>query len=118
MHEKIPTSQVNEEKPCEEKESSRVLDAAKDAGLDTSLLPRSGSDALIRLCGIAKQYSREVHDQMTGRSHDDTHTVRRDLHNQLCIMLFGKSHAEVGTEKVKQARNFAHLLSERDQYVD
>jgi len=106
------------ERNCSDEESAFVVDAAKDAGIDLSLLPKSGSTAETRLCGLAKEYSREVHAQMTGRSFDDSHTLRRDLHNQLCIMVFGKSHAEVGPEKVKQVRNFAHLLSGREQYID
>jgi hypothetical protein len=55
---------------------------------------------------------------MCGREYNDSGAVRRELHNQLCIMLFGQTHTDAGPEKVKQARNFAHLISGRDQYID
>jgi hypothetical protein len=114
----VPSSDDAEDSVCHEKLADHVTEAAEDAGIDTSLLPASGTEARVRLCQLAKEYSKEVHLQMCGRSFDDSNNIRRALHSDLCVMIYGRPWNDLTDKEIKQVRNFAHLLSGRDQYVD
>jgi hypothetical protein len=97
---------------------NRMSDAAIDAGIDPSILPKAGTEAYSRLYKVAKAYSDEVQREMMGREFPDSQSERRRLHSELCVMLFGKTWEDAGQENVKKARNFAHLLSGRDHLTD
>lgn len=109
----------------ESKESSENLlkEFAYDAGLRGVELPNPGTVAYSRLWDTCKEYSKEVHLEMVNRAIDprESQSRRRYLHNELCFMVFGFSHAEVSKrdhKDIKRIANLAHYVSGRDQYVD
>lgn len=109
--------------PKIEKEIDVLRDALIDAGLKDIIVPKLGTAAYDRLWSVAKEYSKEVHMQMVGREIDlsESQSHRRKLHNQLCIMLLGIDHAATtkrNSDDIKRIANFAHLVSDREQYVD
>lgn len=117
--EKFPSAKV------ESKESGEDLlkEFAHDAGLRGATLPSPGTVAYSRLWDTCKEYSNEVHIEMVNRAIDprESQSRRRHLHNELCFMVFGLSHAEVSKrdyKDIKRIANLAHFVSGRDQYVD
>lgn len=99
-----------------------LRDFAVDAGLKNIEFPQAGTAAYARLWDVCKEYSKEVHLETTSRETDvrESQSRRRQLHNQLCIMVFGLDHAAAGKrnpEDLKRVANLAHLVSGREQYV-
>ncbi len=110
------------EEPASDEDTSEnplnmIADAAIDAGIDVEL-PNPGTEAYSRLYKLARDYSDEVQREMAARAFPDSQSVRRALHSDLCVMLFGHPWQDVSSEQQKQARNFAHLLRGRNQLVD
>lgn len=108
----------------EEKESGENLlkELAIDAGLHGVTIPNPGTSAYSRLWDTCKEYSKEVHLEMTNRETDphESQSRRRQLHNELCVMVFGLNHAEVAKRDyndIVRVANLAHFVSGRDQYV-
>ncbi len=99
-----------------------LTELAVDAGLDRALIPKEGTAAHSRLWNTCKEYSKEVHLEMIGRELDphESQSRRRQLHNELCVMIFGLDHAAVSKKDYKnitRIANLAHLVSHRDQYI-
>ena len=106
-----------------EQKEDLLKELAIDAGLRGVVLPSKGTAAYSRLWNTCKEYSKEVHHEMLNREIDpqESQSRRRQLHNELCIMVFGLSHAAVGkrdSKDIKRIANLAHLVSGRDQYVE
>lgn len=117
--EKFPSTEV------ESKESRENLlkEFALDAGLRGATLPNPGTAAYSRLWDTCKEYSKEVHLEMLNRAthSQESQSRRRQLHNELCVMIFGLNHAAVAKRDHKDLRriaNLAHYVSGRDQYVE
>ena len=96
---------------------------AFDAGLKGVTLPKIGTVAYARLWDTCKEYSKEVHLEMVQRevNQSESQSRRRQLHNQLCIMIFGLDHASIEArdhKDLKRIANLAHLVSGREQYVE
>lgn len=106
-----------------ESEESLLKEFALDAGLRGVTLPNPGTAAYSRLWDTCKEYSKEVHLEMLNRATDphESQSRRRQLHNELCVMIFGLNHAAVAKrdhKDLKRIANLAHLVSGRDQYVE
>lgn len=106
-----------------EQGESLLKELAFDAGLRGVTLPNSGTVAYSRIWNTCKEYSKEVHLEMLNKEIDprESQSKRRQLHNELCVMIFGLSHAEVAKREhkdIKRIANLAHLVSGRDQYVE
>lgn len=96
---------------------------ALDAGLRGVTLPNLGTVAYSRIWDMCKEYSKEVHLEMLNRATDpqESQSRRRQLHNELCVMIFGLDHAAVAKrdhKDLKRIANLAHFVSGRDQYVE
>lgn len=106
-----------------ESEESTLEEFAHDVGLKDIIFPKKGTVAYSRLWDTCKEYSKEVHLEMIGRETDfrESQSRRRQLHNQLCIMIFGLDHTTVGKKDPKDLRrvaNLAHHVSGREQYIE
>jgi hypothetical protein len=117
--EKFPTGKVE----SGEHRENLLQEFALDVGLKGVTFPRVGTEAYARLWDICKDYSKEVHLEMVGREANpsESQSRRRQLHNQLCIMIFGLDHAAVAARDHKDLRriaNLAHLVSGREQYIE
>lgn len=99
-----------------------LQELAKDAGLRDVVLPKVGTEAYKRLKDLCIQYSKQVHQEMIGTANlRASQPKRRELHNQLCIMIFGLDHAAVNKRDYKDLQrvaNLAHYVSGLDQYVE
>lgn len=109
----------------ETKESGENLlkELAYDAGLRDVTLPNPGTAAYSRLWQTCKEYSKEVHLEMLNKEIDprESQSRRRQLHNELCVMIFGLDHAAVSKrdyKDIKRIANLAHYVSGREQYVE
>lgn len=117
--EKFSSSNVESKNPVE----NLLMEFALDAGLHGVTLPNPGTVAYSRLWDTCKEYSKEVHLEMLNKEIDprESQSRRRQLHNDLCVMIFGFSHADVAKKDhkdIKRVANLAHLVSGRDQYVE
>lgn len=106
-----------------ERRDDLLKELAFDAGLRGVTLPEPGTVAYSRLWDTCKEYSKEVHLEMLNKEIDprESQSRRRQLHNELCVMIFGLNHAEVAKRDHKDIRriaNLAHYVSGRDQYVE
>lgn len=117
--EKFPSAKVE----SKEQGENLLEEFALDAGLKDVTLPAPGTAAYSRLWDTCKEYSKEVHLEMLNRATDprESQSRRRQLHNELCIMIFGLDHAAVSKKDykdIKRIANLAHYVSGRDQYVE
>jgi len=117
--EKIPSSNIESEESGE----NTLQELALDVGLKGVTFPKVGTEAYSRLWDTCKEYSKEVHLEMAQREVDmrESQSRRRQLHNQLCIMIFGLDHSAVAAKDpkdLKRVANLAHLVSGREQYVE
>lgn len=106
-----------------EPEENLIEELALDVGLQGVTFPNVETEAYTRLWETCKEYSKEVHFEMIGRVVDqrESQSRRRQLHNQLCIMIFGLDHNAVGAKDPKNLQriaNLAHHISGREQYVE
>lgn len=102
-----------------ERAENLLKEFAFDAGLRGVKLPEPGTVAYSRLWDTCKEYSKEVHLEMLNKEIDprESQSRRRNLHNELCFMVFGLSHAEVSKrdhKDIKRIANLAHYVSGRD----
>ncbi len=99
-----------------------LRDAAEDSGIDTKLIPKKDAKAYQRLLDACRDYSNEVHREMseppTGEDLKLSQSYRRTLHNNLCIMIFGTKYAETKPNDIKKISNFAHLVCGNLSYVE
>lgn len=105
-----------------EQPENLLAEFALDAGLRGVTLPAPGTPAYVRLWDTCKDYSKEVHMEMVNRETDpnESQSRRRQLHNELCIMIFGLDHAAVAKRDyndIIRVANLAHYVSGRSQYV-
>lgn len=117
--EKFPSTNVESIESGE----NLLKEFALDAGLRGATLPNPGTAAYARLWDTCKEYSKEVHLEMLNRATDpqESQSRRRQLHNELCVMIFGLNHAAVAKrdyKDIKRVANLAHFVSGRDQYVE
>ncbi|MDD3531691.1 MAG: hypothetical protein PHV99_03835 [Candidatus Pacebacteria bacterium] len=116
--EKIPEAKVESAE-----EESDLAELALDAGLKGVTFPKPGTVAYSRLWDTCKEYSKEVHLEVAQREADfrESQSRRRQLHNQLCVMILGLEHADVAArdpKDLKRIANLAHLVSGREQYIE
>ncbi|MCX6736183.1 MAG: hypothetical protein NTZ13_03815 [Candidatus Parcubacteria bacterium] len=115
MNERFFSEESNKEPILE---FNLFTEAAIDSGLKVKL-PLKGTEAYIRLFGLCKRYSNAVHSDVTGKSGEGfaTGRERREVHNELCKMLYGTEYDKTNGDKIMMASNFAHLVAGRDQYI-
>ncbi|MFA5997569.1 MAG: hypothetical protein WC791_03725 [Candidatus Paceibacterota bacterium] len=116
--EKLPSANVE----SKEQGENLLKEFALDAGLGGVTLPSPGTVAYSRLWDTCKEYSKEVHLEMLNKETDprESQSRRRQLHNELCIMIFGLDHTAVAKkdyDDITRIANLAHYVSGRDQYV-
>jgi hypothetical protein len=95
--------------------------ALEDAGLDSSKAPKVGTPAYRRLEEAAKSYIGKIdviNKRVTGMNLAQYEDERRKVHDQLCLMIYGKAFNQLTYVEHDKISNFAAYLDNRLDLVD
>lgn len=100
-------------------EDDGIREALDKAGLSGVESPRAETPAYERLKQAALNYIAAVDTgQYEGKKKaDSSNRLRRQYHNELCLMLLGKSHQDLTPDQRDQISDFAAHLAGADEYV-